>query len=112
VEEYISEFEFLSSQVNRLPEEQYLGYFVGGLKPEIRVRVRTLNPQNRLQAMKMAQDIEVETRGFRSQRLSDFGRRWTKERDASYHLYERGRMGSGFKSGQRSNSTKICPVGE
>ena len=42
VEEYISEFEFLSSQVNCLPEEQYLGYFVGGLKPEIRVRVRTL----------------------------------------------------------------------
>ena len=102
VEEYISEFEFLSSQVNRLPEEQYLGYFVGGLKPEIRVKVRTLNPQNRLQAMKMARDIEVEIRGFRSQRLSDFGRRWTKERDASYHLYERGRTGSGFKSGQRS----------
>ena len=101
VEEYISEFEFLSSQVNRLPEEQYLGYFVGGLKPEIRVKVRTLNPQNRLQAMKMARDIEVEIRGFRSQRLSDFGR-WTKERDASYHLYERGRTGSGFKSGQRS----------
>ena len=78
-----------------------MGYFVEGLKPEIQVRVQTINPQNRLQAMKMARDIEVEIRGFRSQRLSDFGR-WTKERDVSYHLYERGRTGSGFKSGQRS----------
>lgn len=34
VEDYISEFEYVSSQVNRLPEEQYLGYFLGGLKPE------------------------------------------------------------------------------
>lgn len=34
MEDYISEFEYVSSQVNRLPEEQYLGYFLGGLKPE------------------------------------------------------------------------------
>ncbi|KAI5423287.1 hypothetical protein KIW84_046322 [Lathyrus oleraceus] len=38
VEEYILEFEYVSSQVGRLPEEQYLGYFMGGLKSEIRLR--------------------------------------------------------------------------
>ncbi|KAJ9561664.1 hypothetical protein OSB04_006824 [Centaurea solstitialis] len=38
VEEFINEFEYVS----RLPEEQYLGYFLGGLRPEIRLRVRTI----------------------------------------------------------------------
>lgn len=43
VEEFVEAFELLSSQVGRLPEEQYLGYFMSGLKPQIRRRVRTLN---------------------------------------------------------------------
>ncbi|MCI04716.1 retrotransposon gag protein, partial [Trifolium medium] len=42
VEEFVEAFELLSSQVGRLPEEQYLGYFMSGLKPHIRRRVRTL----------------------------------------------------------------------
>jgi hypothetical protein len=33
VEEFVESFELLSSQVGRLPEEQYLGYFMSGLKP-------------------------------------------------------------------------------
>ncbi|MCI08148.1 retrotransposon gag protein, partial [Trifolium medium] len=32
VEEFVEAFELLSSQVGRLPEEQYLGYFMSGLK--------------------------------------------------------------------------------
>jgi hypothetical protein len=48
VEEFVEAFELLSSQVGRLPEDQYLGYFMSGLKPQIRRRVRTLNPQNRM----------------------------------------------------------------
>ncbi|KAK2383962.1 hypothetical protein QL285_071364 [Trifolium repens] len=36
VEEFIKAFELLSSQVGRVPEKQYLGYFMSGLKPPIR----------------------------------------------------------------------------
>lgn len=60
VEEFVEAFELLSSQVGRLPEEQYLGYFMSGLKAQIRRRVRTLNPQNRMQMMRMAKDVEDE----------------------------------------------------
>lgn len=60
VEEFVEAFELLSSQVGRLPEEQYLGYFMSGLKPKIRRRVRTLNPQNRMQMMMIAKDVEDE----------------------------------------------------
>ncbi|MCI52065.1 pentatricopeptide repeat-containing protein, partial [Trifolium medium] len=60
VEEFVEAFELLSSQVGRLPEDQYLGYFMSGLKPQIRRRVRTLNPQNRMQMMRIAKDVEEE----------------------------------------------------
>ncbi|MCI07310.1 pentatricopeptide repeat-containing protein, partial [Trifolium medium] len=60
VEEFVEAFELLSSQVGRLPEEQYLGYFMSGLKPQIRRRVRTLNPRNRMQMMRIAKDVEDE----------------------------------------------------
>ncbi|PNX95727.1 retrotransposon-related protein [Trifolium pratense] len=60
VEEFVEAFELLSSQVGRLPEEQYLGYFMSGLKPAIRRRVRTLNPKTRMQMMRMAKDVEEE----------------------------------------------------
>jgi hypothetical protein len=60
VEEFVESFELLSSQVGRLPEEQYLGYFMSGLKPQIRRRVRTLNPTNRMQMMRIAKDVEDE----------------------------------------------------
>ncbi|MCI17325.1 pentatricopeptide repeat-containing protein, partial [Trifolium medium] len=62
VEEFVEAFELLSSQVGRLPEDQYLGYFMSGLKHPIRRRVRTLNPQNRMQMMRMAKDVEEELR--------------------------------------------------
>lgn len=60
VDEYIVEFEIFSSQCGQLPETQFLWYFVGGLKPEIRRRLHTLKPQNRYQALQMAQDVEAE----------------------------------------------------
>ncbi|XP_050874662.1 uncharacterized protein LOC127077172 [Lathyrus oleraceus] len=60
VEEFVEAFELLSSQVGRLPEEQYLGYFMSGLKPQIRRRVRTLNPRNRMEMMRIAKDVEEE----------------------------------------------------
>ncbi|RHN51831.1 putative succinate dehydrogenase (quinone) [Medicago truncatula] len=60
VEEFVEAFELLSSQVGRLPEEQYLGYFMSGLKAHIRRRVRTLNPTTRMQMMRIAKDVEDE----------------------------------------------------
>lgn len=63
VEEFIEAFELISSQVGRLPEEQYVGYFMSGLQPEIQKRVRTLNPTTRFQLMKMARDVEDELAG-------------------------------------------------
>ncbi|PNY15662.1 retrotransposon-related protein [Trifolium pratense] len=62
VEEYVEAFELLSSQVARLPEEQYLGYFMSGLKAQIRRRVRTLNPVTRMQVMRIAKNVEEELR--------------------------------------------------
>lgn len=62
VEEFVEALELLSSQVGRLPEEQYLGYFMSGLKPQIRRRVRTLNPRNRMEMMRIAKDVEDELR--------------------------------------------------
>ncbi|MCI18277.1 pentatricopeptide repeat-containing protein, partial [Trifolium medium] len=57
VEEFVEAFELLSSQMGRLPEEQYLGYFMSGLKPHIRRRVHTLNPVTRMQMMRIAKDV-------------------------------------------------------
>jgi hypothetical protein len=79
VEEFTEAFELLSSQVGRLPEEQYLGYFMSGLKSTIRRRVRTLNPQNRMQMMRIAKDVEEELReeddeGSRSFAKKNLGR--------------------------------------
>jgi len=59
MDDYIAEFEYLSSQVGRLPEEQYLGYFMEGLRLEIQRRVRTFNPQTRPQMVRVACDVET-----------------------------------------------------
>jgi len=60
VEEFVEAFELLSSQVGRLPEEQYLGYFMSGLQPQIQRRVRTMNPRSRMEMMQIAKDVEAE----------------------------------------------------
>lgn len=60
VDEYIREFELHSSQCGKLPESQYLGYFIGGLWPEIKQRGRTLRPKSHYQAMQVARDVEGE----------------------------------------------------
>lgn len=60
MDEYIGEFELYSSQCGKLPESQYLGYFIRGLRPEIKHRVRTLRPKTHYQAMQVARDVEVE----------------------------------------------------
>ncbi|KAJ9543643.1 hypothetical protein OSB04_023350 [Centaurea solstitialis] len=104
VDEFITEFEYISSQVSRLPEEQYLGYFLGGLRPEIRLRVRTFNPMNRVQAMKLARDVESELQGVASPRNVNL-RSWNGGRYNGGGLVTKGPNGSGpdSNSGRRSS---------
>jgi len=110
VEEFVEAFELLSSQVGRLPEEQYLGYFMSGLKQSIRRRVRTLNPQNRMQVMRMAKNVEDELK-----EEDDNGDRYYGKnrmgRNESSGLLSRSRNGSNpaHKDFTRSNSGWINP---
>lgn len=63
VDEYIHQFEKLVAQVNRLPDEQYMGYFVHGLREGIRGRVRSLKalgPISRARLMTLARAVELE----------------------------------------------------
>ncbi|KAJ9566726.1 hypothetical protein OSB04_002692 [Centaurea solstitialis] len=56
--DYIDDFECLLSLVPRLPESQALGYFLAGLRPEVKQWVRLHHPQTRLDAMYLAKDVE------------------------------------------------------
>ena len=58
IHDYIDDFEYLLSLVPRLPESQALGYFVAGLRDEVKPWVRLHRPQSRLDAMYLAKDIE------------------------------------------------------
>nr|XP_027187857.1 uncharacterized protein LOC113785482 [Cicer arietinum] len=63
VEEYIKEFERLVAQVGRLPEAQFVGYFIHGLCDGIRGRVRSLKalgPVSRAKLMNLARVVEAE----------------------------------------------------
>jgi len=107
VEEYISEFEYISSQVVRLPEDQYLGYFLGGLKPEIRLKVQTLNPRTRLQAIKIARDVETKLRGSLNYRGSG-GRkivRGSGGKIGSGSAFNPGSSGGFYRSSPASQNT-------
>jgi hypothetical protein len=66
VEDFIEDFERLISQVPRLSDEQFIGYFIHGLKEEIRGRVRsliTLGPISRHRLMNLAKAVEREVEG-------------------------------------------------
>lgn len=56
---HVATLEHVSSQVGRLSKEQYLGYFVGGLR-ELLSRVHIFSPRTQMQAMKLACNVEVE----------------------------------------------------
>lgn len=104
VDEYITTFEYVSSQVGRLPEEQYLGYFMGGLKTDIRLRVRTINPRSRVQKMKIARDVETEMRGSLLPRVSAGGpRNWKGSGSGGYGLSWK----TGYGSQHNPGSTRV-----
>ncbi|XP_057428622.1 uncharacterized protein LOC130722049 isoform X1 [Lotus japonicus] len=96
VEEFVEAFELLSSQVGRLPEDQYLGYFMSGLKPPIRWRVRTLNPSTRMEMMRIAKDVEDELK----EEEEEEGKRVTRKGG-----YER--SGQGDWAGSASNRSGL-----
>lgn len=58
IHEYIDDFEYLLSLVPKLAESQALGYFVAGLRDEVKRWVRIHRPQTRLDAMYLAKDVE------------------------------------------------------
>ncbi|GAU31427.1 hypothetical protein TSUD_221980 [Trifolium subterraneum] len=66
VDEYITEFEYLTAQIPRLPEKQFLGYFMHGLKTGIRGKVRSLSVMgelNRTKLLQVTRAVEREVRG-------------------------------------------------
>jgi hypothetical protein len=66
VDDYITEFEYLTAQIPRLPDKQFLGYFLHGLKEEVRGRVRSLavlSDLSRGKLLQVARAVEKETKG-------------------------------------------------
>ncbi|GAU40483.1 hypothetical protein TSUD_286380 [Trifolium subterraneum] len=66
VEDYIIDFEYLVAQIPRLPEKQYLGYFLHGLKTEVRGKVRSLvalGEISRSKLMQVTRAVEKEILG-------------------------------------------------
>lgn len=66
IDEYVIEFERLLSQTPNLPDEQYFGYFIHGLREDIRARVRSMRalttlPRSRL--IPLARAVEIELHG-------------------------------------------------
>lgn len=47
IDDYIEAFKVLMAQVPPLSEEQYMGFFSGGLREDIRMEVLTFEPPNR-----------------------------------------------------------------
>ncbi|GAU22407.1 hypothetical protein TSUD_122930 [Trifolium subterraneum] len=66
VEEYITNFEYLIAQIPKLPEKQFQGYFLHGLKTEIRGKVRSLvamGELSRTKLMQVTRAVEKEIQG-------------------------------------------------
>ncbi|GAU42077.1 hypothetical protein TSUD_326550 [Trifolium subterraneum] len=65
VDDYINDFEYLTAQIPRLPDKQFLGYFSHGLKEEIRRKVRSLSVMGNLsrsKVLQVARAVERETK--------------------------------------------------
>nr|XP_012570681.1 uncharacterized protein LOC105852001 [Cicer arietinum] len=58
MDEFIYEFELLIARVKLVPEVQLMGYFMNGLRKELRGLVRPHHPRTLVRAMEMARDVE------------------------------------------------------
>jgi hypothetical protein len=56
VDDYITEFEYLTAQIPRLPDKQFMGYFLHGLKKDVRGRVRSMAVLSDLSRGKLLQE--------------------------------------------------------
>ncbi|KOM54503.1 hypothetical protein LR48_Vigan10g039500 [Vigna angularis] len=64
VEEYVREFEALAGQTKEFSDHQLLGYFLAGLREELRCQMRPHDPRDLMTAMKIARDVEEALRGL------------------------------------------------
>ncbi|CAA0825193.1 Eukaryotic aspartyl protease family protein [Striga hermonthica] len=60
VDEYITEFEAYVAQVTDLSDPHYLGQFLGGLREDIRIRIRDDPSMNVYAAIRLARQVERE----------------------------------------------------
>ncbi|KOM41166.1 hypothetical protein LR48_Vigan04g136400 [Vigna angularis] len=58
VEEYIQEFDVLAGQAEKIPDAQLMGYFMAGLQEGIRNQLRSLDPRELMDVMRLAKDVE------------------------------------------------------
>ncbi|KOM56053.1 hypothetical protein LR48_Vigan10g194500 [Vigna angularis] len=58
MEEFVRDFEVLMGQTRGIPDEQVLGYFLAGLRDDVKVQVRIQNPSELMEAMRIARDVE------------------------------------------------------
>jgi hypothetical protein len=73
VDEYITDFEYLIAQIPRLPKKQFQGYFLHGLKVDIRGKVRSLmavGGMTRAKLMTVTRAVEKEVNGGSGSNLS------------------------------------------
>jgi hypothetical protein len=55
VDDYITEFEYLTAQIPRLPEKQFQGYFLNRLKEEVKGKVQSMAVMGNLSRAKLLQ---------------------------------------------------------
>ncbi|WVZ23534.1 hypothetical protein V8G54_002078 [Vigna mungo] len=63
-EEYMRDFEALAGQTKVFSDDQLLGYFLAGLREELRCQIRPHDPRNLMAAMKIAWDVEEALHGL------------------------------------------------
>ncbi|KAD5803551.1 hypothetical protein E3N88_14911 [Mikania micrantha] len=125
IHDFIDDFEYLLSLVPRLPESQALGYFIAGLKDDVKQWVRLHRPLSRLDAMYLAKDVEAMLRPnssannlsqSRFRYLQSPGHAFQKERGvrslSRTEWEERRKKGLCFRCGQAYGPAHKCPKGK
>src|ERR1044072_6230191 len=70
IDDYLREFEALMVQITKPCDDQMLGYFMAGLKLQVRCRVRSFRPTQVVHAMEIARIVDEEIRLAEEQSLA------------------------------------------
>ena len=70
IDDYLREFEALMVQITNPCDDQLLGYFMAGLKLQVRCRVRSFRPTQVVHAMEIARIVDEEIRFAEEQSLA------------------------------------------